>query len=63
MFGVCGVGFFSSTLISSAHQKNKHKLKLHNPTCNIKRFKPINNEKKQKNKKQKNGSNPFMKEV
>jgi hypothetical protein len=57
------VGLFSSILVSSARQTNKHKLKLPNPTGNIKRFKPINNE-KTKNKKQKeekNGSDPFMK--
>jgi hypothetical protein len=42
------VGLFSSIIVSSAHRTNKPKLKLHNPTGNIKRFKPINNEKKKK---------------
>jgi hypothetical protein len=58
---VVRVGFFSSILVSSTGQTNKHK--LHNPTCN--NIKPINNGKK-KNKqkqKQKNDLDPFMKEV
>jgi hypothetical protein len=42
------VGLFSSIIVSSAHRTNKPKLKLHNPTGNIKQFKPINNGKKKK---------------
>jgi hypothetical protein len=60
---VVRVGFFSSILVSSTGQTNKHK--LHNPTGN--NIKPINNgKKKQTNKqkqKQKNDLDPFMKEV
>jgi hypothetical protein len=56
---VVRVGFFSSILVSSTGQTNKHK--LHNPTGN--NIKPINNGKKKNKQKQKNDLDPFMKEV